>query len=240
MLCVLVPRFSTTPRSHQGSLCFPSACFYCLFLGLFLAAVRPWPAETATDRLRAPPQARSGMRLSATGYTWQASASRSASGGATSNSSALSNGSSRIDRGSARCAATANMPVRRRRPHFRGGQAAEKIRQSVRPPQPPAPPGDTYTGGQQLRVRVLAFPTCRICRRFALHMVRAGPRCAVPANWADKSHVRQPPARLARHPRSRHSDNAWAYGAAGGATAWATRHACSPRACGTPGRWEAR
>ena len=90
--------------------------------------------------------------------------SRSASGGsAPSRSAALSNGSSRSDKARARCAATANMPVQR---------------------WPAA-----WTGGQQLRVCGLAFPACRICRRFARHMVRARPRCAVPANRADKSRV---------------------------------------------------
>ena len=90
-------------------------------------------------------QARSGMRLSATGYTWRASASRSASGSsAPSNSSALSNGSSRSDRARACCAVARRLAgcspkPRRRRPRFGGGQ-----HQSVRPPQPPAPPGDTY------------------------------------------------------------------------------------------------
>ena len=63
-------------------------------LGLFLAPVCPWSAEAATGKLRAVSQARSGMRRSATRYTWRASASRSASGGsAPSHSSALSNGS---------------------------------------------------------------------------------------------------------------------------------------------------
>ena len=69
--------------------------------GFFLAAVCPWSAEAATGKLRAPPQALSGRRLSATRYVWRASANRSAGGGsAPSHSSALSNGSSWSDKAS--------------------------------------------------------------------------------------------------------------------------------------------
>ena len=110
--------------------------------GLFLAAVCPWLAEAATGKLRAPSLRRAAQRHAALSHRIHM---------APSHSSALSNGSSRAR---ARCAATANMPVQRwpaataapptlsRRPG--SGENPPFRHQSVRPPQPPAPPGDTY------------------------------------------------------------------------------------------------
>ena len=90
--------------------------------------------------LRMPRQACSGKRLSATGYTWSASAYRSASGGsAPSHSSALSSGSSRSDKASAAarqqttCLSSGGPPPFGLQPkataaRLGSGEAAEKVR----------------------------------------------------------------------------------------------------------------
>ena len=164
-----------------------------MFFPVFLAAVCPESARAATDRPRASPQARSGKRLAAIGYTWRQQVSQrrlrprhthlpcpAAAPGVTGREPAalrrpacLSSGDSRLPG----CGTVA------RSPRFGVGQTAEEIRATSAPKRPPTSTASTTR--RHLRAAnssgYVAWRFRRAASAAALPGARSAPARAVPS-----------------------------------------------------------